>query len=102
MLPAGPSGSGKSFREEDKIMRSKYVFAAVQKIQNRFLLCGVTVRSAHRLQKPQRPFTESINQSLNLIASNSIYDNQHVRVISPDAALDVLTIEFAQTGAGST
>ncbi len=33
-----PAGSGKSFREEDKIMRSKYVFAAVRKIPHHNLL----------------------------------------------------------------
>ena len=53
-------------------MRSEYVFAAARKIGNRYLLCSVTAGSAHRLKKPQRQFAESINQSLNLIAYNSI------------------------------
>jgi hypothetical protein len=50
-------------------MRSDDVFAAAKKIGNRFLLCRVTSVSAHRLQVSPRPFTESINQSLKLIAA---------------------------------
>jgi hypothetical protein len=50
-------------------MRSEDVFAAAKKINNRFLLCRVTAVSAHRLQKSARPFTESINKSLKLIAA---------------------------------
>jgi hypothetical protein len=92
---AGRPGPDKSFCQEDKIMRSDYVFAAVRKIQNRFLLCGVTIRSAHRLQKPQKPFTESINQSLNLIAGDSISGSQQVRITSSDAAPDVLCLKAA-------
>jgi len=50
-------------------MRSEGVFAAAEKIGNRFLLCRVTCVTAHRLQKGQQPFTESINESFRLIAS---------------------------------
>ena len=50
-------------------MRSEDVFAAGKKIGNRFLLCRVTSVAARRLQKGQKPFTESINESLNLISS---------------------------------
>jgi DNA-directed RNA polymerase subunit K/omega len=50
-------------------MRSEQVFAAAQKIGNRFLLCRVTSVAARRLQKGQKPFTESINESLKLVAS---------------------------------
>lgn len=49
-------------------MRSDDVFAAAKKIGNRFLLCRVASVSAHRLQAGPRPFTESINKSLKLIA----------------------------------
>ena len=50
-------------------MRSDDVFAAAKKIGNRFLLCRVASVSAHRLQVGPRPFTESINKSLKLIAT---------------------------------
>jgi hypothetical protein len=50
-------------------MRSDDVFAAAKKISNRFLLCRVASVSAHRLQARPSPFTESINQSLKLIAA---------------------------------
>jgi hypothetical protein len=50
-------------------MRSDDVFAAAKKIGNRFLLCRVASVSAHRLQASSRPFTESINKSLKLIAT---------------------------------
>lgn len=50
-------------------MRSDDVFAAAKKIGNRFLLCRVASVSAHRLQAGSRPFTESINKSLKLIAT---------------------------------
>lgn len=52
-------------------MRSEHVFGAAQKIGNRFLLCRITSVAARRLQKGQKPFTESINESLKLVASMS-------------------------------
>lgn len=52
-------------------MRSEDVFAAAEKIDNRFLLCRVTSVAARRLQKGQKPLTDSINESLKLIASMS-------------------------------
>ena len=52
-------------------MRSEHVFAAGKKIGNRFLLCRVTSVAARRLQKGQKPFTESITESLKLVASMS-------------------------------
>jgi hypothetical protein len=49
-------------------MRSEDVFAAAKTIRNRFLLCRVASVSAQRLQTSPRPYAESINQSLKLIA----------------------------------
>ena len=57
-------------------MRSEDVFAAGKKIGNRFLLCRVTSVAARRLQKGQKPFTESINESLKLVASMSPRDEK--------------------------
>ena len=57
-------------------MRSEDVFAAGKKISNRFLLCRVTSVAARRLQKGQKPFTESINESLKLVASMSSRDEK--------------------------
>lgn len=50
-------------------MRSKYVFAAVKEINNRFLLCRLTAISARHLQTGCRQSPESINHSLQVIAA---------------------------------
>jgi hypothetical protein len=50
-------------------MRSEYVFAAAKEISNRFLLCRVTSVSARRLQIGSLQPSETINQSLQLIAA---------------------------------
>lgn len=52
-------------------MCSEDVFAAATKIGNRFLLCRVTSVAARRLHKGQKAFTESIDESIKLIASMS-------------------------------
>ena len=65
-------------------MRSENVFSAAKKISNRFLLCRVTSVSAHRLQRSPKPFTESINKSLKLIAA-----------MSPSGEMDKATGEFS-------
>jgi hypothetical protein len=74
--------------EWNKNMRSEDVFAAGKKIGNRFLLCRVTSVAARRLQKGQKPFTESINESLKLVASMSPRDEKGSATgklrISPD------------------
>ncbi len=57
-------------------MRSEDVFAAGKKIGNRFLLCRVTSVAARRLHQGQKPFTESINESLKLVASMSLRDEK--------------------------
>ena len=49
-------------------MRSEYVFAATREVTNRFLLCRMTSISARRLQAGSRHMSETINQSLKLIA----------------------------------
>ncbi|HET7873192.1 MAG TPA: hypothetical protein VFL42_11815 [Terriglobales bacterium] len=49
-------------------MRSDYVFAAIKKIDNRFMLCRVTSVSARRLQVNSKQSSETINRSLRLIA----------------------------------
>jgi len=49
-------------------MRSEYVFAANREVTNRFLLCRMTSVSARRLQAGSRHISETINQSLKLIA----------------------------------
>jgi hypothetical protein len=64
-------------------MRSENVFSAAKKISNRFLLCRVASVSAHRLQRSPKPFVESINKSLKLIAD-----------MSPTGERDAATGEF--------
>lgn len=50
-------------------MRCEYVFAAAKEISNRFLLCRVASVSARRLQVGAKNPSETINQSLILIAA---------------------------------
>src|SRR5262245_33306505 len=50
-------------------MRSEEIFAAANKIGNRFLLCRPISVAARRLQKGPKPFAESINESVKLVAS---------------------------------
>jgi hypothetical protein len=56
----------------EHFMRSEYVFAAAKRINNRFLLCRVTSVSARHLQIGSKQPSETINKSLNLIASASL------------------------------
>jgi hypothetical protein len=53
-------------------MRSEYVFAAAKEINNRFLLCRVTAGSARRLQIGSKQPSETINTSLQLIATSAV------------------------------
>jgi DNA-directed RNA polymerase subunit K/omega len=50
-------------------MRSKYVFAAVNEVSNRFLLCRMASASARRLHQGSTQPSETINKSLKLIAA---------------------------------
>ena len=59
-------------------MRSQYVFAAVKKINCRFLLCRVTSVSARRLQKNSNHPSESINESLRLIAVAALAEDKGI------------------------
>jgi len=59
-------------------MRSEYVFAAAKTINNRFLLCRVTSVSARHLQIGSKQPSETINKSLNLIASATLYPGGYV------------------------
>jgi hypothetical protein len=52
-------------------MRSEYVFAAAKGINNRFMLCRVASISARRLQINSKQSSETINQSLRLIATSA-------------------------------
>lgn len=61
-------------------MRSEYVFAAVKEIGNRFLLCRVASVSARRLHRDSTQPSETINRSLNLIASGD--SGEHEKVAS--------------------
>jgi DNA-directed RNA polymerase subunit K/omega len=58
--------------EQGHNMRSEYVFAAAKEIKNRFLLCRVTAGSARRLQIGSKQPSETINKSLQLIATSAI------------------------------
>ena len=55
-------------------MRSEYVFAAAKEISNRFLLCRLASVSARRLQIGSKQASESINRSLQLIATAELTD----------------------------
>jgi DNA-directed RNA polymerase subunit K/omega len=53
-------------------MRSEYVFAAAKEVNNRFLLCRITSVSARRLHMDSTQPSETINQSLKLIAASEL------------------------------
>ncbi len=57
-------------------MRSEYVFAAAKEINNRFMLCRVASVSARRLQVGPKQPSETINQSLLLIAAHKLRERQ--------------------------
>lgn len=59
-------------------MRSEYVFAAVKEIGNRFLLCRVASVSARRLHRDSTQPSETINQSLKLIATGDSGEQEKV------------------------
>lgn len=50
-------------------MRSEYVFAASKEISNRFLLCRMASVSARRLHRDSTQPSQTINKSLQLIAT---------------------------------
>jgi len=56
-------------------MRSEYVFAAAKEIGNRFLLCRVTSVSARRLNLDSTRSSDTINQSLKLIAAAELTED---------------------------
>jgi hypothetical protein len=59
-------------------MRSQYVFDATKKINCRFLLCRVASISARRLQKNSNHPSESINESLRLIAAAAVAEDKRI------------------------
>jgi len=50
-------------------MRSEFVFAATREISNRFLLCRMASVSARRLHRDSTQPSQTINESLQLIAT---------------------------------
>lgn len=57
-------------------MRSQDVFNAHRNINNRFMLCQVVAASARRLQMASRHYSESISQSLKVIAGQGQHENK--------------------------
>ena len=56
-------------------MRSEYVFAAAKEVSNRFLLCRMTSVSARRLHIDSTRSSETINESLKLIAAAELTED---------------------------
>lgn len=78
-------------------MRSEYVFAAAKEISNRFLLCKLTSASARRLQIGSKQPSETINQSLQLIAGAELTDENCKDVSLEERPTGHLTIELDQS-----
>ena len=57
-------------------MRSEHVFAAAKEISNRFLLCRMTSVSARRLHVGTKQPSETINESLLLIAAAELTERR--------------------------
>jgi DNA-directed RNA polymerase subunit K/omega len=73
-------------------MRSEYVFAAAKEISNRFLLCRMASVSARRLQMGSKQPSETINQSLRLIATAELTEQNCKDVIAQVAPEEVLAV----------
>ena len=77
-------------------MRSEHVFAAAKEISNRFLLCRMTSVSARRLHVGTKQPSETINESLLLIAAAELTErcsqgvtkvrSQLVPVVAPETS----------------
>jgi hypothetical protein len=71
-------------------MRSEYVFAAAREISNRFLLCRIASVSARRLQIGSKHTSQTINQSLQLIAAAELTETTARETCSPDCQTEAL------------
>jgi len=74
-------------------MRSEYVFAAAKEVSNRFLLCRLASVSARRLQIGSKQASESINRSLQLIATAELIDQDHKDTSLEESPAEALAIE---------
>ena len=74
-------------------MRSQYVFAAAKEITNRFLLCRMASVSARRLQMGSKQSSETINQSLQLIAAAELTEQNCKEVIIQIPPVEALPAE---------
>ena len=74
-------------------MRSEYVFAAAKEVSNRFLLCRLASVSARRLQIGSKQASESINQSLQLIATAELIDQGCKDISLEQSPAEALAIE---------
>jgi len=74
-------------------MRSEYVFAAAKEVSNRFLLCRLASVSARRLQIGSKQASESINRSLQLIATAELIDQDRKDTSLEESPAEALAIE---------
>jgi hypothetical protein len=73
-------------------MRSEYVFAAAREVSNRFLLCRMTSVSARRLQIGSKHTSQTINQSLQLIAAAAFAMPVNKETCGQDCQTEVLAV----------
>ncbi|HLY92576.1 MAG TPA: hypothetical protein VKQ89_04900 [Candidatus Angelobacter sp.] len=71
-------------------MRSEYVFAAAKEVSNRFLLCRMTSVSARRLHMGSKNASETINQSLHLIATAELTEQIGKQISSAGSQVEAL------------
>ena len=76
-------------------MRSEYVFAATREVTNRFLLCRMTSISARRLQAGSRHMSETINQSLKLIADAELTEPNNIEAGVHEPEAEALAVAAA-------
>jgi DNA-directed RNA polymerase subunit K/omega len=88
-------------RDQEKKMRSEYVFAAAKEINNRFLLCRVASVSARRLQMGSKQPSETINQSLQLIAAAQITEQELRQSLNGEPEVHALKIDLDQIVSGA-
>ena len=68
-------------------MRSQDVFDAARNISNRFLLCQVVSANVRHLHTTPRHYSQTIHQSLNLIAGAAQDEKKLLETVSAKAVM---------------
>jgi hypothetical protein len=70
-------------------MRSEHVFAANDKVINRFMLCSLASKTMRGFVKPQMASPKVINEILEMIGNGKVYETPKLIVERVDRILPV-------------